>query len=248
MSLVAKISKLLAKAEGTDSSAEAEVFFSKAQELCAQHSIDMAVAYKLRESEEALDVIEERTLKVGEPRSQGLKQKVLLWGKIANANNLRYSIAHNSSTVYPIGFSTDLDLAESLWGVLAEQMVRFCNLHLDAETYKLEGIDKRVARRSFYEGFIDSVGIRLMQAKNEVEQQRIKEDRERDATLPSVTSLALVDRKQAVNDFTTRAFHRKGVRGSWNGPSSGYSSYSSRVAGGRAGSEASLSGRSAINA
>lgn len=266
--LVTRISKLLAKAENTDSTAEAATFFEAAQRLCTQHSIDMALAHAAKEKSMAPDVIEERSLTIGEAGSDNLKQKVLLWHAIAEPNNLRYSITHDSSTVHPVGYTSDLDMAESLWGVLMEQMVRLCNDYLNAGEWKgttytgeskwmrvdgewvfgpeVKKVNRRVARRSFYEGFIHAVGLRLKKAHDEVVAEHIAADTARDATLPSVTSLVLVDRKAKVDEFTDRAFAARGVRGSWRGSKTSGSSSKAQVAGSRAGASASLSGRKAI--
>ena len=255
-SLVTKISKLLAKAENTDSVEEAATFFEAAQRLCSQHSIDMALAYMEKDKREATDVLEERKLHIGQERSVGLKQKILLWNKVATNNNIRYSIAHNSTMVHPIGFSTDLDAAEALFAVLAEQMVRLGNEFLDRGEWKGEmyfngfyeerKVDKRVARRSFYEGFISAIGMRLSEARTEVLKERVRQDEARDANLPSVTSLALMDREQAVSEFTVKAFKARGVRGSWSSPRGG-SAGGARNAGHNAGRTASMTGRKALS-
>lgn len=270
-SIVTRIGKLLAKAEDTQSQAEAEALFAKAQELASKHSVALAVARRQLRDCEAPEVPESRTLRLGEARTAGLVQKVQLFGVIARANDVRFSIVQGNTAVNPIGFPTDLDVTEALFACVAEQMVRLGNQWLvegqwRADTYRSEEpyvavgpdgvrqlrwarpMNARVARRRFYEGFVLAVETRFLEAKRSVESAAEGADLTRvvDASGKelSVTTLALRDKRKQVDEFTAREFERQGVRGFWRGSRArAVGGYASEAAGYQAGEAANLTGR-----
>lgn len=270
-SIVSRIGKLLAKAEVTHSQAEAEALFAKAQELASKHSVALAVARRQLRDLEAPETPESRTLHLGEARTAGLVQKVHLFGVIAKANDVRYSIVQGNIAVNPIGFPTDLDVVEALFACVAEQMVRLGNQwlaegHWRADTYVTEqpyvavgsdGVHRlewarpmnaRVARRRFYEGFVLAVGRRFLEARQAAESEAERGDLTRVVDSSgkelSVTTLALRDKRQQVDEFTAREFERQGVRGSWRGSrATAHGGDASEAAGFQAGVAANLTGR-----
>lgn len=271
-SLTSRIGKLLAKAENTTSVAEAAALFAKAQQLASEHSIDMAVA-RFQHSEGMVpDVLEDRTLILGAARSLGLQQKLALWGGVADTNDVQYSVRRDKTAVNPVGFASDLDTAEQLYAVLVEQMVRMGDEYVrgrswEGDTYdrhvtvrdpqwggtytewKTKPVDAKVARRSFYTGYVQAVRSRLYWARMDAEDAA--EARAEEAGISaapgelSVTTLALVDKKEQVQQYTNEFFARTNVRGTVRESRPSIHTGSSH-SGYKAGEQAAMSNRKAI--
>ncbi|MGJ6979189.1 DUF2786 domain-containing protein [Aestuariimicrobium soli] len=260
-SVVARIGKLLSKAESTDSVDEAEALFAKAQALASRHAVELAVARHAQASSQARETPEERSITLGKAGSHHLKQVASLFLVVAEANDVKCLIAANSSVVYPLGFPSDLDVTEAIHVALAEQMVRWGNVWLREGAWRGEhypvGHDRwgrlvtkpmtaRVARRSFYEGFIAEIRRRFTEARDEA----VRESDERlaaeqalaDGKRVSVTTLALREKAEEVNEFYRRRVQRDRIRSSWRGSSALSMRGPSTEAGRRAGSRASMSG------
>lgn len=194
---LALIAALLRKAEGTNNEHEADAFLTRAQTLATRHSIDLAVARAHTAKQEAREQVEERAIRIGEKGKHGLAKYVRLFLNIAEVNDIKCLISHDSTTVYAMGFPSDIELAQTLYASLLVQMVQAGDAYIKSGEYKKETIvvpgrfrytgrrdawgwreeewvdaqvkpvDGRVARRSFYDGFTARVTQRLRDARNE---------------------------------------------------------------------------------
>lgn len=276
------IAALLRKAERTDNEHEADAFMSRAQTLASRHSIDLAIARAHTAKAEKREEVEEQAITMGAKGKQGLAQYVRLFLNICEVNEIKCLIAHDSTTVYAMGFPSDIEMAQTLYGSLVVQMVQAGEAYLKSGEYKkdtvripgrykrvrspywgfdevwVEGtekpVDGRVARRSFYEGFITKITSRLREAKNEALEQATEENTEvstvvDEATGQALTSMALVLREKKAEVDLFYAEKSKRARGSWKGgrgKSGG--SHSARSAGREAGGSARIGGGGALPA
>lgn len=122
-SIVERISKILNQAENAGTEAEAAVFMDKAQEMSRRYSVDLAKARHMTVAKERTVPIT-RHIVLGERKTRGLNTYVSLISGIANANDVKLNIAHNSTYVNLFGYEEDIDVVEALFGSLLSQMVR----------------------------------------------------------------------------------------------------------------------------
>ena len=134
------IRKLLAQAEGEGvTQEEAAAFSAQAQKLATAYGVDLARArYATRAKEKTLPI--RRSIKIGNPGEKGNTTLVDLFLGIANANDVRCSIAHNSTYVYAHGFEEDLEVAEAMYGSLLVQMSHFLVEFRRSEAWKKDEV------------------------------------------------------------------------------------------------------------
>lgn len=231
------VGKLLRKAEATTSTDEAEALYAKAQALATAHAIDLAVARANVASKEAREQPEERTLKLTEPGMRSRPQFVTLFNQIAASNDVAMLISTDSTTVFPMGLPSDLDMVEQLYLGLAAHMVRAANAYLATGEHRERGVHGQTARRNFYDGFAHRIGQRLKASRAEAVREAehdarggrasARAGREADGTARgrdgddpgalSVTALALRDKTKEVTDFYEAKKAAYNVRRSWAG-------------------------------
>lgn len=268
--LMNKIAKLLNQAERAATEEEADAFLSMAQTLSTKYSIDLAVARAHTAKLEQVQQPEKRMSTFEGVKRNNKKHYVNLFHEIARSNDTKIDIAYDSSYVVAYGFPTDIDVVEAMFAHLSVQMVesanqfiasgaykneltprwtRTKNYHPDGweydhktgrffdweEKYESKPVDGRVARASFYEGFIREIGNRLRSAK-----QAVVEEEEQKS---SGTALALIDKKQSVDDFYREASN---ARGQWKGTTSNSMSTSGFSSGIKSGQSARLSGQRSV--
>lgn len=269
-SMIARIGKLLAKADSTESTAEAEALFAKAQTLATIHSVDLTVVRYQHTAAEAPEVPEERALYMGTARTLILPAKIDLWRAVAYVNDIHWSVAHDKTVVHPVGFPSDLDTAKIMFDVLVTQMVRFGDEWItsrawEGDTYWTEAgyrtrngwrswepsverpVDAKMARRSFYDGFASSVDARLREARTDAVAAAKERDTSHDDKALTVTALALVDKQARLDAARDEVWRARGVRGNMRSYR-GATAVRSRTAGVRQGGTASLSARPQISA
>lgn len=185
--MLERIAKLLNQAENAGTQAEAATFMEKAQQLAATYSVDLAKARHItKDKERTLPV--QRTIHIGERGTKGLRTLVDLWLGVAEANDVRCTIAHNATRCYAVGFAEDLDVAEALYASLVTQQARFLDdFKRDGawknETVYIESYDSWgwksgeykpqtwiTARLNFQDAFASRISGRLYTAKWEQEQ------------------------------------------------------------------------------
>lgn len=223
-----KVAKLLNQAENTDNEAEAAVFLAKAQTLATIHSIDQARArHATRAKEKTTPVV--RKIILGVRGTRGLNTLVKLISGIAAANNLKITIAANSSYIIAYGFAEDIDVTEALYASLAVQMAtavadwkakgswKTTVIHRPGRWRKVrdgdEGPDYEyipggevpipwlTARLDFQEAFARRVGVRLFLTKHEAERRAAAEETVVSSDAGSGTELVLAEKAKTVSDF-----------------------------------------------
>ena len=242
-----RIAALLAKAERTEHQAEAEVYLAKAQAMATQASVDLAVARARTARREAREQPTQRTITIGERGKRANTHLVTLFVTVGHCNGLQVDVAHNSTYVIAYGMPSDLELAGALFGSLATQMTASANAWLALGEWREDTYISRdgwrkphtaqTARAAFYRGFIERIGRRLVEARDEViaQAQSTVVDVPDDAGRQHSTTGALVLRAK---DAEVRSFYRSSssARGAWGG-------YSGNVS--RNGGAASQAGRKA---
>jgi hypothetical protein len=186
-------------------------------------------------------------------RSQTRAFFISLYMAIGKANNLRFLVDRSSRFVIAHGFQPDIDITDQMYQSLSVQMVSAAEQYLARGEYRSETTtyqrydkwygwdsytkptDGRTARRSFYNGFISTIGRRCMEAALVAERVEVNIDGE-----TTTGALVLVPRKQEVEDFFASV--PKG-RGSWSGGSARSNGHAYNQ-GKEAGQRASLGGKS----
>ncbi len=191
------IRKLLAKAEGAATPAEAEVYTAKAMELAARHGVDEALLAAGRP--DGPDGIGGTRVDMADPYSAG---KARLLGWIASAVGCR-SVLHDAwggrvAAVTVFGHASDRARVELLYTSLLLQAV--------AQLVRVRPPDpaESVAayRRSWLHGFAVEVHRRLAAAQAQAEADA---DAGRERAGPSV-ALVLADRRDRVDRAWAEAF------------------------------------------
>ncbi|MEZ5117482.1 MAG: DUF2786 domain-containing protein [Candidatus Nanopelagicales bacterium] len=188
MSSLDRIAALLAKAERSDNEHEAEAFLAKAQSLATVHSVDLAVARARIAHRERREQPTTKVVRIGEPGKRANRWLVMLFLAIADCNDVRCDIARNSTSVWPFGFPSDIEVVEMMWASVATQMTVAANAWLATgewrtETYRARtkaGWDRygrtvwgyqtkphtaTTARAAFYQAYIPRIRQRLMAAR-----------------------------------------------------------------------------------
>ncbi|MCC3764696.1 DUF2786 domain-containing protein [Glycomyces sp. TRM65418] len=159
-----KIRALLAKAESTDSDAEAEAFTAKAQQLIARHSLNEALLARTGQGKrepEALRVVVERPYE---------KPKAELLAQIADANHCRpvYWPAGGFTTL--IGDRDDLRSVELLYNSLLVQATAAMT-RAGSIAAKAGNSQTRSFRQSFLASFAWRIGERLRASAADTERE-----------------------------------------------------------------------------
>lgn len=273
MSMLDKIGKLLAQAEGTNNEAERDAFISKAQDLATTYSIDLELARQRQTDKTKREVPTFKRLHIGQGIAQHRARFVRLFSAIADNNNVKILIANDSTFVEPYGFPSDIDVVERLYASLSVQMVRACEEAIKAGEHKKPEnqfyseerytwdrgwvggkyrTDARVFRGNFYSGFTEAIRQRLYDARKKAESREVTVvttdviSGEQDSVV-TTGALVLKPREVEVHDYFNGEIKRQGIRGSWKGGSASSTflrgAHSSGVA---AGQRANLGGSRAI--
>ena len=218
--LLDRVGALLAKAESTDSSHEAEALVAKAQELATLHSVDLAMARQRTQRRHRREQLEQRKQIIGKRGQIGLRHRVALFVAIGHVNDLCVDVARDATYVLSFGFPSDLDVVETLHGSLATQMTAAANDAIKRGEHKEHPYwsdaamawrtDARVYRSAFSDGFIETIGERLRAARAMTLATRRPNGRSEHST---GAELVLVAKAEEV-----AAFHRatSDARGTWS--------------------------------
>ncbi|MET3962300.1 putative metallohydrolase (TIGR04338 family) [Marmoricola sp. OAE513] len=228
--MLAKVGKILRHAEGAGTEAERETFFSKAQELAAVHSIELAVARAAHEKAEAGRATPTfESVRLGHRNQRSNVRFIELILAISRANDLRCTIRGDNTGVTLYGFQGDIDVTKALYAVLVVQMVA------DADAYLRSGAHRPVhgqtARAAFYDGWTDRIGERLADAQRAA---RARTEAAQQPTgpaapaplAPASTALALAAKEVEVHDYFDQMRVEHGVRGTWRGSAGGFDEHS----------------------
>ncbi|WP_100444491.1 DUF2786 domain-containing protein [Glycomyces xiaoerkulensis] len=223
-----KVRALLAKAEATDSDAEAEAFTAKAQQLIARHSINEAL---LAESPDAALEAAAARIYVEKPYE---KPKSELLHVVADANGCRsvYSPAAGFATV--VGGATNLRSVELLYNSLLVQATSA----MTRAGSKRDGSGRSRAR-SFRQSFLASFAVRIGERLAESADETVREVADETGTdLVPVMQL----RREAVDAKTEELFPNLTMRAATR-----ISDFEGHVAGRAAADRARLQGAEALD-
>lgn len=205
--MLSRIRALLAKAESTEFSEEAEALSARAQELMAKYSIDHALlAARAGEKEEPAG----RRIAVDNPYES---PKTTLLNVVAEANRCRAIWSKDVGLVTVIGFPADLDVVELLFTSLLVQ-ANTAMLRAGGKKDQLGRSRTRAFRQSFLISYAIRIGERLTEAATHAEKEAVAEQeaigaRDR-ATAGERAGTDLVPflaaRREAVNDAVDEMF------------------------------------------
>ena len=247
-----KISKVLAQAERASTTEEASTFFAKAQSLATRYSIDLAVARQHVARSQQRETPIHRRITIGQPRQAGNRHFVRLFLSIAHVNDVKANIATNSTSVYPYGFPSDLDVVEALYSNLATHMAESASRYLATGAVRASMVGSsskaqhvrataREARLSFYDSYVEAISRRLVVAQEAAERHAIR-DLDAGGGAAASTSLVLADKRAEVDDYYASNSDARGSWSGWKGRT--HSVPSAAAAGSHAGQRARLtSGR-----
>jgi hypothetical protein len=234
------VRKLLAKAEGAATPAEAEIYTAKAVELMARHGIDQALlAARGGAGGAGGDAIATCRIPVADPYSAG-KARLLAW--TASALRCR-AVLHETgggrvAAVTVLGFASDRARVELLYTSLLLQASGEMTVLRPAWT----GESVAAYRRSWLHGFAVRVHERLVEAEARAAAEReVAGDPAATPSSPSATAgsvaLVLADRVARVDQAYAESFPQVGRARQARLSGSGY------AAGARAGARADLGHR-----
>jgi hypothetical protein len=222
------VRKLLAKADGAVTPAEADVYTAKAVELMARHGIDEAL---LAAAAPHRDEVATCRIAVADPYSAG-KARLLAW--TASALRCR-AVLHEAAggrvaAVTVLGFASDRARVELLYTSLLLQ----ASSQLARQRPAWAGESVAAYRRSWLHGFAVRVHQRLVEAEARAAEAATRSSPA--AAGPSV-GLVLADRRARVDRAYAEEFPQIGRARHARLSGSGY------AAGARAGAHADLGGR-----
>lgn len=191
-SLLGKIRALLAKAESTSFTEEAEALTAKAQQLMSQHSIDAALLAAERGGREVPGGVR---VAVEAPYEE---PKAVLLQAVAQANRCRTVWSRNLGFSTVIGFAADADAVELLYTSLLVQ----AQSALQAAGVRTRG-DGRSRTRSFRQSFLVAYAARIEERLGRVAEQTVKAAGE-GSTVELLPVLAARD--DAVSDHVDELF------------------------------------------
>lgn len=206
------VRKLLAKAEGAATEAEAQTYTAKAVELMARHGIDAAL---LGAAAPGRDEIGAQRIAINDPYSAG-KARLLAWTAAALRCRAVLHSAHGGrvEAVTLFGFASDRERVELLYTSLLLQ----ATAQLVRVRPPWPGESVAAYRRSWLYGFADEVHRRLSAAESRAAEQH------RAATDGPSVALVLADRRDRVDRAYAEAFPRLGRARSATFSGSGFAS------------------------
>jgi len=229
--LVDRVGKLLAQAEGTDNEHEASAFVERAQQLATAHALDLELARARQRAggrhRDAGERLVQQRVEVGTRARRGNRHRVLLYSAVAQVNDVRVNVAHDSTYVLGFGHATDLVVVERLWTSLAVQMTAASQRRMTAGEHRRSGVAGQSWRLSFYDGYVRAVSERLVAARAvavaaaeaHAHEQPTDADADADeASRPVGAELVLRAKARRVDAYYASASQ---ARGAWRGAASG---------------------------
>ena len=257
-SLKIRIGKILNQAERATTDAERDLFYARAFELSAKHSIELAQARAALSKLEQREQPVMKTIEIGTRGQHNLAVFCNLFMGIGEPHGIKFNISHRSTYVVAFGMPSDIELTETLYESILPQMMQSANEFIREGSWKNETtlrngkdgwgyypIDSRVVKRNFYETFTRTIKTRMWDAKFKAEQGAVDADvaaagDETPEAGKSNTELVLASKTVEVRDFYNE---KSTARGTWKGGQSNtYRSNAGQSGGRKAGQRASLSG------
>jgi len=157
--IVDKITKLLAKANGNISEAEAQLFMAKAQELALRNDIEISSLKNLNSNEN--EIIKE-TLQFGKRLPTVSVYVTSILQNFFNVRVLTYGRRETNRTLYFIGNCADIETAKYVYTWLSETMVRCWKKYYETPGTQLS------QKQSYLIGFYEGLSTKLTANKNRI--------------------------------------------------------------------------------
>lgn len=148
LTVTEQIGMWLAKADASDNEHEKEMFYSRAQEVATRCSIDMAVARRAVAKGQQRETPTHKTIVLGKRGQRALSWYVELALAVARNNDLRVTMAHNSTFVNLYGFPSDIEVTEAMYVSAVSSMAQLADAYLKAGEYKKDVQPRRVKIRT----------------------------------------------------------------------------------------------------
>lgn len=162
-SILDKVRKLIALAEGTKFEGEADTAWSKAQELMTKYAIDEAVLRSSGKQSQARDAVVRRI-----PHAKSYKKRTMMALLNVVCQNTRCQLINTHAAMVIIGMESDVNFTEMLWTSLQLEGWRWM---LNGMQTKEEYISREVFERSWWDAFINRVHVRMSEANRKIQQE-----------------------------------------------------------------------------
>ena len=230
-----KVNKLLIHADKAGTDEERRTYLEKAESMATEHSINLALVRK-RQADKENDGNRDRPMTgklysfLALPNVTYRNLAVELGTEIAHAHGARCTIRGKSMYMTFYGFPEDVHITELLITRVTPMMFEESDRYIKSPQHKLSGVHATSARITFCKSFASEIGRRLQEAVARVTGERIAAEAatyvEGETTITG-TELALQGKELEVANYVAYEFKRTGVRGSWSGSKSQWSSEAS---------------------
>ena len=230
-----KVNKLLIHADKAGTDEERRTYLEKAESMATEHSINLALVRK-RQADKENDGNRDRPMTgklysfLALPNVTYRNLAVELGTEIAHAHGARCTIRGKSMYMTFYGFPEDVHITELVITRVTPMMFEESDRYIKSPQHKLSGVHATSARITFCKSFASEIGRRLQEAVARVTGERIAAEAatyvEGETTITG-TELALQGKELEVANYVAYEFKRTGVRGSWSGSKSQWSSEAS---------------------
>lgn len=219
--LTDKVNKLLLHADKAGTPEEQKIYIEKAENLAAEHSINLALLRKRQADAADPEGVRDRPT-TGSlfslnalPNTTYRNLAVELGMSIGRAHGARSVIRGRSMYLTFFGFPEDIRLTELMLIRITPMMFDAADEYLKSPEHKTSGVATTSARITFCKSFAWEIGRRLREAVRQTE-RKVQETLAIEDGSTS-TELALREKEVEVADYVEYEFKRLGVRGSWKG-------------------------------
>ena len=230
-----KVNKLLIHADKAGTDEERRTYLEKAESMATEHSINLALVRK-RQADKENDGNRDRPMTgklysfLALPNVTYRNLAVELGTEIAHAHGARCTIRGKSLYMTFYGFPEDVHITELVITRVTPMMFEESDRYIKSPQHKMSGAHATSARITFCKSFASEIGRRLQEAVARVTGERIAAEAatyvDGESTVTG-TELALQGKELEVANYVAHEFRRMGVRGSWSGSKSQWSSEAS---------------------
>lgn len=236
-----RLASLIALADRAENDHERELAMERAEKLSAAIGVELAVArmHAAERTREKTEVpVADRIVQVNDYSARPLHRAAMveLFCAITPAHDIRVLIGSDNCIIFCYGFESDIKVVEALFAMLSLQMVSEADAAIkrgeqkwviDEDNRKI-GVDGRVFRRNFYEGFTKTIAGRLWARR--VEATKVVDDASGEK---QTGTIALLDKTKTVDEFYEEQIkHRK--LGTFKGVDNSDSSFQDAISAGNA--------------
>ena len=230
-----KVNKLLIHADKAGTDEERRTYLEKAEAMATEYSINLALVRK-RQADKENEGDRDRPMTgklysfLALPNVTYRNLAVELGNQIAHAHGARCTIRGKSMYMTFYGFPEDVHITELVITRVTPMMFEESDRYIKSPQHKLSGVHATSARITFCKSFASEIGRRLQEAVARVTGERIAAEAatyvDGESTVTG-TELALRGKELEVANYVAYEFKRMGVKGSWSGSKSQWSSEAS---------------------